>query len=77
MSLALDLIGAHCGTWFIIAGNKGRWQKILLPYFYTVLTLCLIGLYLDPVGFLAPRQTLLVSQIVITYMLEDTTTYVP
>ena len=77
LAFATDLVGIHCGTWFVIAGTKGRWQKILLPQFYITIVVCLVSIYLDPLGFTAPRQCLLVSQIVTTFMLEDTETYVP
>ena len=42
-----------------------------------MLIVCLIAAYLDPVGFLAPRQTILIAQVVAAYMLEDTASYVP
>ena len=51
----VDLVGVHCCTWFVIAGSKNRWQKIIVLQFYIMLVICLVAAYLDPAGFIAPR----------------------
>ena len=77
-SLLIHQVGVHVGTWFVIAATKGRWQKMLLAYFYNYLALCLaIYLINDPLAFAAPLLPLLTAQVAVTYMLEDTQTYVP
>ena len=44
-----QVVGLHVGTWFVIAGTKGRWQKIITTYFYNYLMLCLLAYFVDPV----------------------------
>lgn len=43
--LILALAGLHVGSWFVIAGNKSRWQKILLILSYNYTVLCLIAYF--------------------------------
>ena len=48
-------VGLHVGTWFVIAANKQRWQKMILVYVYNYLVICLIAYFLatqfDTEGF--------------------------
>jgi len=86
-SAVLMEVGLHVGTWFVIASNKSRWQKIILILVYNYLVLCLIAYFfseqfdepdmMDIFSFAHPQLPLLVSVIATTFMLEDTVTYVP
>jgi len=48
-----------------------------MAYFYNYLTVCLLAYFVDPGTLILPQMTLLMAQIATTYLLEDTTTYVP
>ena len=50
---------------------------MLLAFWYNYLTVCLISHFIDPVSFQCPQLALLLSQISLTWMLEDSQTYVP
>ena len=50
---------------------------MLVTYFWNYLTICLVAYFTESLIFMTPQLPLLIAQIATTYLLEDTTTYVP